>query len=79
MALRYRPTDAGPIDRRGYARERPAPFGRRDRKLAPDLTVQGFVSLIPLFSENPVFTQQVVGIAEGLRKAGLPEGDKKTD
>jgi adenylate cyclase len=48
-------------------------------KLQPDFTVQGFMSLIPLFSDNPIFTQQLVRLAEGLRKAGLPEGQAKTN
>jgi class 3 adenylate cyclase/TolB-like protein/Tfp pilus assembly protein PilF len=48
-------------------------------KLQPNFTVQGFLSLVPLFSDNPVFTQQLDRLAEGLRKAGLPEGDKKTN
>jgi hypothetical protein len=26
--------------------------------------------------DNPIFTQQMARLAEGLRKAGLPEGDK---
>jgi hypothetical protein len=30
-------------------------------------------------SDNPVFLQQMARVAEGLRKAGLPEGDEKTN
>jgi hypothetical protein len=48
-------------------------------KLQPNFTVQGFLALVPLFSDNPVFTQQLERLAEGLRKAALPEGDKKTN
>jgi hypothetical protein len=29
--------------------------------------------------DYPIFTRQMARRAEGLRKAGLPEGDKKTD
>jgi hypothetical protein len=32
-----------------------------------------------LFSNNPVFTQQLERLAEGLRKARMPEGDKKAN
>ena len=48
-------------------------------KLAPNLTPQGYASLATFYSVNPVFTEQIARMAEGLRKAGLPEGDKKTN
>jgi adenylate cyclase len=49
------------------------------QKLAPNLTVQQFVSLMALVSDNPIFAQQMARMAEGLRKAELPEGAKKTN
>jgi adenylate cyclase len=42
-------------------------------KLKPNLTVKGYAAIAATFSENPVFTQQIARMAEGLRKAGLPE------
>jgi adenylate cyclase len=42
-------------------------------KLQPKLTVKGYVGTAALFSDNPAFAQQVARMAEGLRKAGLPE------
>jgi adenylate cyclase len=42
-------------------------------KLKPDLTVKGYRDAGAMFSDNPVFTQQIARMAEGLRKAGLPE------
>jgi hypothetical protein len=41
--------------------------------LNPRFTVQGFLSLGALFSDNTNFTQQIARLAEGLSKAGLPE------
>jgi adenylate cyclase len=45
-------------------------------KLKPGLTVQQFVNRGPLNSENPTFLREVQRIGEGLRKAGLPEGER---
>jgi adenylate cyclase len=42
-------------------------------KLNPRFTNKAFVTLGTYFSDNPVFAQQIARIAEGLRKAGLPE------
>ena len=42
-------------------------------KAKPDLTVQAYRAVAATFSDNPVFVQQIASIAEGLRKAGLPE------
>jgi adenylate cyclase len=47
------------------------------RKLYPDFTVQSWAG-IP-WSDDPTFNEQYARIVEGLRKAGLPEGEKKTD
>ena len=48
-------------------------------KLSPGFTVENFNSLAALYSNNPVFNQQIARIAEGLRKAGVPEREKKTN
>jgi hypothetical protein len=42
-------------------------------KLKPDLTAKGYRDTAAMFSDNPVSTQQIARMAEGLRKAGLPE------
>jgi TolB-like protein len=47
------------------------------QKAYPDFTVQKYAGMY--FSDDPTFTAQRAHIVEGLRKAGLPEGDKKTD
>ena len=47
------------------------------RKIRPGFTVQTYVGIH--FSDDPTFNAQRARIYEGLRKAGLPEGDKKTD
>jgi adenylate cyclase len=47
------------------------------RKLNPDLSVQSWAGIH--WSDDPTFTAQYQRIVEGLRKAGLPEGEKKTD
>jgi class 3 adenylate cyclase/TolB-like protein len=46
-------------------------------KLKPGFTVQDFVESTP--SDNQQFQRERARITEGLRKAGLPEGEKKTD
>ena len=47
------------------------------RKLYPDFTVQSWAG-IP-WSDDPTFNEQYARIVDGLRKAGLPEGEKKTE
>jgi TolB-like protein len=47
------------------------------QKIYPGFTVQKYATTH--FSDNPTFVSQRARIVEGLRKAGLPEGDKKTD
>jgi hypothetical protein len=42
-------------------------------KLNPHFTIKSFITLSTYFSENPVFAQQIARMADGLRKAGLPE------
>jgi adenylate cyclase len=48
-------------------------------KLKPGFTVQTWVGLAANFSDNPIFSQQIQRMVEGLRKAGLPEGEQKTN
>jgi hypothetical protein len=45
-------------------------------KVHPGFTIQSFAS--PSWSDDPTFKAQGLRIVEGLRKAGLPEGDKTT-
>jgi len=47
------------------------------RKLYPDFTVQSWAGIN--WSDDPTFNEQYARIVEGLRKAGLPEGEKKTN
>jgi TolB-like protein len=47
------------------------------RKLNPNFTVQTWAG--KYWSDDPTFNAQYQRITEGLRKAGVPEGDKKTD
>ena len=47
------------------------------RKLYPDFTVQTWAGIH--WTDDPTFNAQYQRIVEGLRKAGLPEGEKKTD
>jgi tetratricopeptide (TPR) repeat protein len=47
--------------------------------LNPKASVAGFRSNFGSFSDNPVYLAGVERWCDGLRKAGLPEGDKKTD
>jgi adenylate cyclase len=47
------------------------------RKLYPDFTVQSWAGIH--WSDNPTFNEQYARIVEGLRKAGLPEGERKTN
>jgi hypothetical protein len=48
-------------------------------KLKPDMTAQAYIAIGATYSDNPAFTQQIARMVEGMRKAGLPEGDKKTN
>ena len=48
-------------------------------KVYPGVTVQSFADQAARLTYNPTFAQQIQRIIEGLRKAGLPEGEKKTD
>ena len=47
------------------------------RKLYPDFTVQSWAGIH--WSDDPTFNAEYQRIVEGLRKAGLPEGTKKTN
>jgi tetratricopeptide (TPR) repeat protein len=47
------------------------------QKVYPGLTVQTL--LVWHLSDDPTFSAQLQRIADGLRKAGVPEGEKKTD
>jgi hypothetical protein len=47
------------------------------QKIHPDFTVQKYAATH--FSDDPTFTAQRARIVEGLRKAGLPEGEAKTN
>ncbi len=47
------------------------------RKLYPDFTVQTWAGIH--WTDDPTFNAQYQRIVEGLRKAGLPEGEKKTN
>jgi hypothetical protein len=49
----------------------------RSFRLYPDFTVQSWAGIH--WSDDPTFNEQYTRIVEGLRKAGLPEGEKKTD
>ncbi len=45
-------------------------------KYEPGFTIQGWINH---WSDDPTFNAQLLRIAEGVRKAGLPEGEKKTN
>ena len=47
------------------------------QKVYPGFTVQTWAGIH--WTDDPTFNAQYQRIAEGLRKAGVPEGDKKTD
>ena len=47
------------------------------QKVYPGFTVQTWAGMH--MSDDPTFNAQNQRIIEGLRKAGLPEGEKKTD
>ena len=48
-------------------------------KVYPGFTVQRYADIAARVTYNPTFAQQIQRIIEGLRKAGLPEGEKKTN
>ena len=48
-------------------------------KVYPGFTVQTFADVAARVTYNPTFAEQIQRILEGLRKAGLPEGEKKTN
>jgi adenylate cyclase len=45
-------------------------------KYDPDFTIQGWIDH---WSDDPTFNAQVQRIVEGARKAGIPEGEQKTN
>ena len=47
------------------------------QKVSPGFTVQTYAGIH--FSDDPTYNAQRARINEGLRKAGLPEGEKKTN
>jgi hypothetical protein len=48
-------------------------------KLMPGYTVQSLIEVGKKVSDNPVYNQQIGRMAEALRRAGLPRGDKNTN
>jgi len=49
------------------------------QKVRPGFAVQTYADLASQRSDNPTFHAQSQRIVEGLRKAGVPEGEKKTN
>jgi hypothetical protein len=49
------------------------------QKVYPGFTVQTFAGLYAQYSSNPTYAAQTQRIMEGLRKAGVPEREKKTN
>jgi hypothetical protein len=47
------------------------------RKLYPDFTAQSWAGIH--WSDDPTFNAQLQRIVEGARKAGIPEGEQKTN
>ena len=47
------------------------------QKVYPGFTVPTYAEI--KWTDNEIFNQQFQRIVDGLRKAGVPEGDKKTD
>ena len=69
---------------RSHRRSRLGPPRREAREAAaqlqkvyPGFTVHTWARLH--FTDDPTFNAQYQRIVEGLRKAGVPEGEKKTD
>ena len=48
-------------------------------KLMPGVTVQTFLAQCDRILDNPTLVGELRRIGEGLRKAGLPEGDKNAN
>ena len=46
-------------------------------KLKPGFTLQSFVAFGRELSDDPTYLREHSGIAEGMRKAGVPEGEQK--
>jgi hypothetical protein len=51
----------------------------RLQKLFPGITVQTWAGVAAQISSDPTFAAQIQRIAEGARKAGVPEGEQKTN
>jgi len=49
------------------------------QQVFPGFTVQTFAGIAAQFSNDPTFAAQIQRILEGLRKAGVPEGDKPSN
>jgi adenylate cyclase len=49
--------------------------GAQLQKVYPGFTVQGWLGIH--WSDDPAFNAQYQRVVEGLRKAGVPEGEKK--
>jgi tetratricopeptide (TPR) repeat protein len=49
------------------------------QKVYPGFTLKTYAGFYAPLSSNSIFAAQTQRIAEGLRKAGVPEGEKKTD
>jgi tetratricopeptide (TPR) repeat protein len=47
--------------------------------LRPSFTIQSYADLVSRTSDSPTFNAQIQRILDGLRKAGLPEGEQKTN
>ena len=45
----------------------------------PEMTAQGYLAAAATYSDNTEFTKQIERMVEGMRKAGLPEGQAKTN
>jgi adenylate cyclase len=48
-------------------------------KLKPDVTAQAYLALAAAYSDNAVFTQRIARMVDGMRKAGLAEGEAKSN
>ena len=43
------------------------------------MTAQVYLAAAAMYSDNAVFTQGIARMVEGMRKAGLPEGEAKAN
>jgi len=43
------------------------------------MAAMAYLATAATYSENTVFTQGIARMVEGMRKAGVSEGDKKTN